>query len=155
MDSKGRALQIVVDSGNQADIRCADRIEIPSGHRLVADKGYDSTALRDQIWDAGSCPCIPILKNRKDPASRHRGFYKLHHRVENFFQHITRLSRVCTRCEKLSFHFLAFVQLATNLDRLKSSPWRHAPRSLRVPSGATSGNSLGCLNGNRTPVAGL
>lgn len=88
MDSKGRALQIVVDSGNQADIRCADRIEIPSGHRLVADKGYDSTALRDQIWDAGSCPCIPILKNRKDPASRHRGFYKLHHSVENFFQRI-------------------------------------------------------------------
>jgi hypothetical protein len=27
VDSKGRALQLVVDSGNQADIRCADQID--------------------------------------------------------------------------------------------------------------------------------
>jgi hypothetical protein len=83
VDSKGRALQLVVDSGNQADIRCADRIEIPSGHRLVADKGYDSTALRDRIWDAGSCPCIPNLKNRKNPARWHRGFYNVESSVES------------------------------------------------------------------------
>ena len=56
MDSKGRALQLVVDSGNQADIRWADRIEIPSGHRWVAEKGYDSKAFRDRIWDARSSP---------------------------------------------------------------------------------------------------
>ena len=120
VDSKGRALQLVVDSGSQADIRCADRIEIPPGHRLVADKGYDSTALRDRIWDAGSCPCIPNLKNRKNPARWHRGFYKLRHRVENFFQRIKRQRRVGTRYEKLSLHFLAFVQLAAILDWLKS-----------------------------------
>jgi hypothetical protein len=53
VNSKGRAFQLVVDSGNEADIRCADRIGIPSGHRLVADKGHDSTAFRDRIWDAG------------------------------------------------------------------------------------------------------
>jgi lactam utilization protein B len=44
VDSMDRALQLMVDSNNQADIRCVDRIEIPSGHRLVADKGYDSAA---------------------------------------------------------------------------------------------------------------
>ena len=121
MDSKGYDLQLVVDSGNQADIRCADRIEIPSGHRLVADKGYDSTALRDRIWDAGSCPCIPNLKYRKNPARWHRGFHKLRHRVENFFQHFKRLRRVGTRSEKLSLHFLAFVQLAAILDGFKSN----------------------------------
>jgi transposase len=121
VDSKGRALQLVVDSGNQADIRCADRIEIPSGHRLVADKGYDSTALRDRIWDAGSCPCIPNLKNRKNPARWHRGFYKLRHRVENFFQRIKRLRRVGTRYEMNSLHILAFVQLAAFPDWLRPS----------------------------------
>ena len=124
MDSKGYDLQLVVDSGNQADIRCADRIEILSGHRLVADKGYDSTALRDRIWDAGSCPCIPNLKNRKNrknPARWPRGFYKLRHRVENLFQRIKRVRRVGTRYEKLSLHSLAFIQLAAILDWLKST----------------------------------
>jgi transposase len=121
VDSKGRALQLVVDSGDQADIRCADRIEIPSGHCLVADKGCDSTALRGRIRDAGSCPCIPNLKNRRNPARRHWDFYKLRHRVENFFQRIKRLRRVGTRYEKLSLHFLAFVQLAAILDGFKST----------------------------------
>ncbi len=88
---------------------------------MVADKGYDSKALRDRIWDAGSCPCIPNLKNRKNPSRWHRGFYKLRHRVENFFQRIKRLRRVGTRYEKLSLHFLSFVQLAAILDWLKSS----------------------------------
>jgi transposase len=41
--------------------------------------------------------------------------------VENFFQRIKRLRRVGTRYEKLSLHFLAFVQLAAILDWLKSS----------------------------------
>jgi transposase len=121
VNSKGRALQLMVDCGNLADIRCADRIVLPSGRRLVADKGYDSTALRDRIWDAGSCPCIPNLKNRKNPARWHRGFYRLRHRAENPFQRIKRLRRIGTRYEKLSLHFLAFVQLAAIVDWLKSS----------------------------------
>ena len=121
MDSKGRALQLMVDCGNLADIRCADRIVIPSGHLLVADKGYDSTALRDRIWDAGSRPCILNLKNRKNSARWHRGFYRLRHHVKNFFQRIKRLGRIGTRYEKLSLHFLGFVQLAAILDWLKSS----------------------------------
>lgn len=120
VDSKGRASQLIVDSGNQADIQCADRIEIPSGHRLVADKDYDSTAFRDRTWDAGSCPCIPNLKNRKNPARWHRGYHRFRHRVENFFQRIKRQRRVGTRYEKPSLHFLAFVQLAAILDWLKS-----------------------------------
>ena len=116
VDSKGRALQLMVDCGNLADIRCADSTVIPTGRRLVADKGYDSTALRDRIWDAGSCPCIPNQSNRKNPARWHRGFYRLRHRVENFFQRIKRFRRIGTRYEKLSLHFLAFVQLAAILD---------------------------------------
>jgi transposase len=121
VDSKGRALQLVVDSGNQADIRCADRIKIPSGHRLVAHKGYDSTALRDRICDAGSCPCIPNLKNRKKPARWYRGFYKLRYCVGDFLQRIKRLRRVGSRYKKLSLHFLGFVHLTAIFDWLKPS----------------------------------
>ena len=63
VDSDGRALQLRVDPGNRADITCAEDIEIPADRRLVADKGYDSRKFRERIWDEGSCPCIPPLKN--------------------------------------------------------------------------------------------
>lgn len=39
----------------------------------------------DRIRDAGSCPCIPNLKNRRKPSRCHRSYYKLRHCVENSF----------------------------------------------------------------------
>ena len=120
VDSDGRALQLRVDPGNRADITCAEDIEIPADRRLVADKGYDSRKFRERIWDEGSCPCIPPLKNRKAPVRWHRGYYRLRHRVENFFQRIKRFRRVGSRYEKLALHFLGFVQLAAILDWLSS-----------------------------------
>jgi len=56
----------------------------------------------------------------KAPVRWHRGYYRLRHRVENFFQRIKRFRRVGTRYEKLALHFLGFVQLAAILDWLSS-----------------------------------
>jgi putative transposase len=111
----------MVDCGILAQIRCADRIVFPTGRCLVDDKGYDSTALRDRIWDAGSCPFIPKLKNRKNPARWHRGFYRLRHRVEDFFQRIKRFRWIGSCNENLFLHFVTLVQLAAIVDWLKCS----------------------------------
>lgn len=75
----------------------------------------------DRIRDAGSCPCIPNLKNRKKSSRWRRGCSKFPHRVENSFQRIKRLRRVVTRYEKLSLHFLVFAEFAAILDGLKSA----------------------------------
>ena len=120
VDGCGRPLQILVDAGNRADVKAAEAIEIPSGKRVVADKGYDSNKLREEIWNAGACPCIPPLSTRKQPVRWHRGYYKQRHRVENFFQRIKRYRRVGTRYDKLALNFLAFVQLAGVLDWLRN-----------------------------------
>jgi len=39
-------------------------VEVPPGTPLVADKGHDSDALRDDIEKAGCIPVIPHRKNR-------------------------------------------------------------------------------------------
>jgi transposase len=120
VDGEGRALQIAVAPGQCVDIQAVEAIELPVDKRVVADKGYDSDAFRETIIAKGSKPCIPPRKNRVRRVPWHRGWYKKRHHVENFFQRIKRLRRVSTRYEKLSLHFLAFVQLAAVLDWLKS-----------------------------------
>ncbi len=108
-----------MDSGDQTDFRYGDRIEIPSGHRLVADKGYDSTGLRDRIWDAGSYPCIPNLKNRKNPAMLAPGLLKAPPPCGEPLRTHQKSPPRGTHYEKLSLHFLPFVQPAAILDWLR------------------------------------
>jgi transposase len=123
VDSQGRALQLSVAPGNCADIRAVEAIELPSGKQIVADKGYDSDAFRQQIREQDSQPCIPPRENRTTPSPWHRGYYRKRHHVENFFQRIKRLRRIGTRYEKLALNFLGFVQLAAVLDWLGCLSW--------------------------------
>ena len=118
VDGKGRALQLTLAPGQQADIKAAEEIVIPSGVWVVADKGYDSDKLREDVRAAGSQPCIPPRAGRCHPASYHRGHYRRRHRVENFFQRTKRFRRIGTRYEKLDLHFLGFLHLAAIIDWL-------------------------------------
>jgi IS5 family transposase len=43
-------------------------VEVPPGTPVVADKGHDSDALRDEIEEAGLTPVIPHRANRKRPS---------------------------------------------------------------------------------------
>jgi transposase len=118
VDGQGRALQIAVAPGQCADVKAVHAIKLPTGKQVVADKGYDSDGFRQDIVAKGSTPCIPPKRNRTGRIRWHRGWYRKRHLVENFFQRIKRLRRIGTRYEKLSLHFLAFVQLAAVLDWL-------------------------------------
>ena len=60
-DAKGRPLVLLLTPGNVHDCKVAQRcIE-----KLVADKGYDSKALRDWLAERGTTAVIPPRKNRK------------------------------------------------------------------------------------------
>ena len=43
-------------------------VEVPPGTPVIADKGHDSDALRDEIEQAGCTPVIPHRKNRVKPS---------------------------------------------------------------------------------------
>ena len=120
VDSRGRAWQLTLAPGSQADVRAAQEIVLPAATVVIADKGYDSDPFCQTIAAGGSRPCIPPRRGRRQPRRFHRGHYKRRHQIENFFQRVKRFRRVATRYDKLDLNFLGFGQLAAVIDWLKN-----------------------------------
>jgi IS5 family transposase len=49
---------------------------VPPSDYLVADKGYDSNALRSWLIERGTTPVIPSKSNRKVPIDHDRQIYR-------------------------------------------------------------------------------
>ena len=80
---------------------------------MIADKGYDSEALREQIVEQGGHPVIPRKKNsRKGNGDLDRGLCKLRHLVENAFARLKYFRGVATRYVKLKKNFISSMALA-------------------------------------------
>ena len=79
---------------------------------LLADRGYDSNALRAEIADRGAYANIRPLDHRLDPPAFSPRAYKLRNRVERFFNRIKHYRAVATRYDKHDANFLASVKLA-------------------------------------------
>ena len=119
VDGRGRARKLLLSAGNLADITLVPEmvgdLHKASCGALVADKGYDSDALRCQLKAKGVFPCLSLNATRRAARPFHRGYYRRRHRVENFFCAMKRHRRVATRYDKLAASFLAFVSLAAIL----------------------------------------
>jgi transposase len=85
---------------------------IGKGCLLLADRGYDSNALRTLIADQGSYANIRPVSHRVDPPAFSPRAYKLRNRVERFFNRIKHFRAVATRYDKHDANFLASVKLA-------------------------------------------
>ncbi len=80
---------------------------------LLADRGYDSDAIREDAWLQGTDPVIPTKINRKVQRPVDPLLYPLHNRIERFFNKLKNARRGATRYDKTADSFLAFVQLAS------------------------------------------
>ena len=80
---------------------------------LLADRGYDSDAIREDAWFHGTDPVIPTKSNRKVQRPVDPLLYALRNRIERFFNKLKNARRVATRYDKTADSFMAFVQLAS------------------------------------------
>ena len=80
---------------------------------LLADRGYDSDAIREDSRFHGTDPVIPTKINRKVQRPVDPLLYALRNRIERFFNKLKNARRVATRYDKTADSFLAFVQLAS------------------------------------------
>ena len=119
VDGQGRPLKLLLSAGNVADITMAPGLVAELRARdcgtLVADKGYDSDALRALLLEKDICPCLAVNATRKQRRFFHRGYYHHRHHVENFFCALKRHRRVATCYDKLATSFAAFVSLSAIL----------------------------------------
>ena len=112
-DDKGRLLSILLSGGEAHDCPPAEPLirRTKPARKLLADKAYDSAALRQWLQKRGTTPVIPNKSNRKQPFSFDRRSYKQRHRIENAFCRLKDFRRIATRYDRLARNFMASICL--------------------------------------------
>lgn len=81
---------------------------------VIADKGYDYSAVRSPIKKAGKIPVIPRRANAIFPGLQdvYKPYYRTRSSIERFFGRIKENKRLALRFDKLSHTFFSFFALA-------------------------------------------
>jgi transposase len=119
-ENECQALGLVLSAGEVHDTQRFGQIyhqaqEAKHFERVVADKGYDSDALRLQIANNHQEAIIPSRCNRRQPAAFRPRLYRLRNQPERLINKMKNFRRVATRYDKLACMFLATVQLVASL----------------------------------------
>ncbi len=107
VDAHGMPVRIIITDGSSHDIKEAENlIEYIEAENLLADKAYDSNALRNHCESKGINPVIPPKCNRIAKINFDKEIYKARHQVENTFLQFKRWRGIATRFTKnlKSFH---------------------------------------------------
>jgi transposase len=80
---------------------------------MIADKGYDSEDIREQIRKKSSIPVIPGNKNSKTGNNDIDWcLYKYRHLVENVFARLKHFRAIATRYDKLKRNYASMLAMA-------------------------------------------
>jgi transposase len=82
---------------------------------LLADRGYDADAIRQEIAFHGVQAVIPAKRGRRNPTLHDRDKYRQRSRVEQLFNKLKNWRRVATRYDKTGQSYLGFVSLVAAL----------------------------------------
>lgn len=80
---------------------------------LLADRAYDSDALRQSLAERGAWANIKPMPNRKNIPAFSAFLYRYRNLVERFFNKLKHFRAVATRYEKNDANYLALVKLAS------------------------------------------
>jgi transposase len=120
VDARGNLAHFLLLPGQRHDSVGAEPllngIEIGA---LIADKGFDSDALRQELDARGATAVIPPKANRSNPIVCDFAMYRWRHLVENFFCDLKQFRRVATRYDKTDQSFSAMIYLAASFMALK------------------------------------
>ncbi|WP_313932080.1 IS5 family transposase [Sphingomonas sp. BAUL-RG-20F-R05-02] len=114
-DGQGRPLGFVVTGGEVSDYRAVPALlnmPVAKPKALLADKGYDGDAVREDLLLRGILPIIPPKANRRDPAAYNFWRYRDRNQVERLFNRLKQSRRIATRYDKTASSFLGFLSLA-------------------------------------------
>jgi len=117
-DAHGNPIDFEITGGEVHDAKAAPKIieKISEAENFIADKGYDSDAIRELARTKGMNPIIPRRSNSKKKNSEFDSeLYKLRHLVENLFARLKHFRSIATRFEKLARNFRAIVFIACSL----------------------------------------
>lgn len=108
----------MISPGNLSDMTVAPAlIEAARGRfdKLIADRGYDSNAIRAAIQAQGAEVVIPATRSRKAPIPYDREVYRSRNLVERLWCRLKDWRRIATRYDKLATNYMAGVFLAASI----------------------------------------
>jgi transposase len=113
VDALGNPLRFILTPGQVNDITQAEELiaELPADH-ILADKGYDSKALRETIVNQGAVPVIPPRKTSPQVPCDF-ALYCERNLVERFFLKIKHFRRIATRYDQTPRAFLSILCLVS------------------------------------------
>jgi len=123
VESNGLPVSIVIGSANHHDsTRFIDVMESISDHldtkkikSVYADKGYDSTTIRNYLKSKNIVPCIP-KRNFKTRIIHHTNYNKTRFVVERFFAWLKNgFHRTRIRYERKAENYLGLIHIASFL----------------------------------------
>jgi transposase len=80
--------------------------------KLIADKGYDTNAIRAQVAARGAEAVIPSTASRHAPIPYDRDAYRARNLVEHLWCHRKDWRRIATRYDKLATNYLSAALIA-------------------------------------------
>lgn len=117
-DDKGRPRILLISAGNINDVSMARAlIDAAAGRftRLIADRGYDSNAIRDAIVEQGAIPVIPSTASRRAAIPYDTVAYRARNLVERLWCRLKDWRRIATRYDKLARNFLSGALIAATI----------------------------------------
>jgi transposase len=114
VDANGNPIALKLTEGQAHDGRsAADLLDsVRAGQTLLADRGYDSDALRTALAERGAWANVKPMPNRVNVPAFSPWLYRYRNLGERFFSKLKHFRAVATRFEKHDANYLALVKLA-------------------------------------------
>src|SRR6202521_5099829 len=102
VDAEGLPIALKLTEGQAHDGRSADDMlgTVQAGDVLLADRAYDSDALRQNLAERGAWANVKPMPRRKNIPAFSPFLYRYRNLVERFFNKIKHFRAVATRFEK-------------------------------------------------------
>jgi transposase len=115
VDACGLPILLKLTEGQAHDGRSADDMldSVGRGDVLLADRAYDSDALRQTLTARGARANVKPMPQRLKPPAFSKRLYRKRNLVERFFNKLKQFRAVATRYDKRDDNYLACVKLAS------------------------------------------
>tara|TARA_R110000868_G_scaffold76344_1_gene219645 strand:- start:449 stop:922 length:474 start_codon:yes stop_codon:yes gene_type:complete len=114
VNAAGLPIALKLTEGQTHDGRSAAYMfnTVQAGDILLADRAYDSNALRESLARRGAWGNIRAMPNRLNPPAFIRWLYRQRNAVERFLNKLEHFRAVATRYDKRDDNYLASIKLA-------------------------------------------
>jgi transposase len=113
VDGNGNPITLKLTEGQAHDVRGAEDMlgGLGAGQTLLADRAYDSDALRRSLAERGAWANVKPMPRRVNIPAFSPFLYRYRNLVERFFNKLKHCRAVATRFEKHDANYLAVVKL--------------------------------------------